>query len=248
MSFELLSLENIQEIARQYGYWAVFIGISLENTGIPLPGETITVVGGFLAGSGELNYWILLGSTIAGAVLGDNFGYWIGKIGGWKFLLRLGHLFKISEQRLEDAREQFSKNAPSAVFFGRFVTLLRIFAGPMAGIAEMPYQQFLLCNFGGATLWASIIVTLSFFLGRLVPLQEVVYWIGKIGFFAFLVVIAAIAFSLWWKSRQQKLATEGSEQLSIVESVIQTIFSKLSFLKAFNIKGAEKVAHEVTED
>ena len=74
MSLELLSLENIEEIAHQYGYWAVFIGITLENTGIPIPGETITIVGGFLAGSGDLNYCLVLVSAITGAVLGDNFG------------------------------------------------------------------------------------------------------------------------------------------------------------------------------
>ena len=82
MSLEILSVENVQELARQYGYWAVFLGIALENMGIPLPGETITIVGGFLAGDGDLNYWFVLGSVIAGAVLGDNFGYWIGRVGG----------------------------------------------------------------------------------------------------------------------------------------------------------------------
>ncbi len=208
MSFELLSLENVQEIASQYGYWAVFIGIALENTGIPLPGETITVVGGFLAGSGELNYWILLVSAIGGAVLGDNFGYWIGKIGGWQFLLRLGRFFRIQEVQLKEARNQFSKNAPRAVFFGRFVALLRIFAGPMAGIAQMPYPQFLLCNFSGAALWASIMVTVSFFLGRLVPLHELVRWIAKFGFIALLLVIAWIVIPFWLESRKPRLGTK----------------------------------------
>ncbi len=208
MSFELLSLENVQEIASQYGYWAVFIGIALENTGIPLPGETITVVGGFLAGSGELNYWILLVSAIGGAVLGDNFGYWIGKIGGWQFLLRIGRFFRIQEVQLKEARNQFSKNAPRAVFFGRFVALLRIFAGPMAGIAQMPYPQFLLCNFGGAALWASIMVTVSFFLGRLVPLHELVRWIAKFGFIALFLVIAWIVITFWLESRKPGLGTK----------------------------------------
>ena len=60
---EFLSLETIQALASQYGYLAVFVGILLENLGIPLPGETITIVGGFLAGSGELNYWLVLGSA-----------------------------------------------------------------------------------------------------------------------------------------------------------------------------------------
>lgn len=208
MSFELLSLETIQEIARQYGYWAVFIGISLENTGVPLPGETITIVGGFLAGSGELNYWLVLGSAIAGAVLGDNFGYWLGRFGGWPLLQRVGKFFRFSETQLLEIRKQFSENAPRAVFFGRFVALLRIFAGPLAGIAEMPYPQFILCNFGGAALWASAMVTLSYFLGRLIPLKQVVSLVAQFGIIALVLVIASIGVPLWWEARKKKLQAE----------------------------------------
>jgi len=128
MSFEFLSLETIQEIARQYGYWAVFLGIALESLGIPLPGETITIVGGFLGGSGELNYWLVLGSAIAGTVLGGTCGYLIGKLGGWALLLRVGGFFRVSEEQLTEVKQQFSENAGRAVFFGRFVAFLRIFA------------------------------------------------------------------------------------------------------------------------
>ncbi len=205
MSLELISLEQIQEIAREYGYGAVFVGIALENTGIPIPGETITIVGGFLAGSGELNYWWVLFAAIAGAVLGDNFGYWIGKIGGWKFLLKVGKLFRIDEQQLEKARNKFTNNAPKAVFFGRFITLLRIFAGPMAGIAEMPYPQFILCNFGGAAVWALIMVTLSFSVGKIIPLAQLVSSIAQFGLLALLLVIAWIVIPIWRESRQQKM-------------------------------------------
>lgn len=199
MSIELFSLDTLQEIARQYGYWAVFFGIALENTGIPLPGETITLVGGFLAGSGELTYLWVLGSAIAGAVIGDNIGYWIGKRGGWPLLLQLGKVFRIPEDKLEEARLQFRKNAPRAVFFGRFVTLLRIFAGPMAGIAQMPYLQFLLCNFGGATVWALIMVTLSYFLGKVIPLEQLVLWVTQFGLVA--LGILGVVLGLTWGKR-----------------------------------------------
>lgn len=86
MSLESISLENIQEFAHQYGYWAIFLGILLENLGLPIPGETVTLVGGFLAGSDELSYWLVLGVAVTGAVIGANCGYWIGKLGGWPFL------------------------------------------------------------------------------------------------------------------------------------------------------------------
>jgi membrane protein DedA with SNARE-associated domain len=202
MSLELLSLDNIQDLARQYGYWAVFIGIALENTGIPIPGETITIAGGFLAGSGDLNYWLVLVSAIVGAVLGDNFGYWIGRAGGWALLMKVSKFFNIPQEKLEEAREKFSRNAAKAVFFGRFVTILRIFAGPMAGIARMPYPKFFLCNLGGAAVWAGIVVTASYFLGRLVPLHQVVDSMTRFGMFALAVVGAWLILNFVLESRK----------------------------------------------
>jgi membrane protein DedA with SNARE-associated domain len=202
MSFEIVSLETIQEIAHQYGYGAVFLGIALENAGIPLPGETITLVGGFLAGSGELDYWFVLGCAIAGAILGDNFGYWIGRWGGWPFLLSIGKLFRVNEAKLTKVRSQFSENAAKAVFLGRFVALLRIFAGPMAGIARMPYWKFLLCNAAGAATWASVMVSLSFFVGQVVPLEQLVAWVAQFAVIALILVVAWVVIPIWWESRQ----------------------------------------------
>jgi membrane protein DedA with SNARE-associated domain len=204
MSFEFLSLETIQEIARQYGYWAVFLGIALENLGIPIPGETITLVGGFLAGSGELNYWIVLASAIAGAVLGASGGYWIGRLGGWPLLLRVGRFFRITEEQLTDVKTQFSENAARAVFFGRFVAFLRILASPMAGIIEMPFPQFMLYNLAGATVWASVMVTLSFFLGRLIPLEQLISWMAKFAIVVLVLVIAWFTVPKWLESRKLK--------------------------------------------
>jgi membrane protein DedA with SNARE-associated domain len=205
MSADLFILDNVKEIARDYGYWAVFIGIALENTGIPLPGETITIVGGFLAGSGELNYWWVLLSTIAGAVLGDNFGYWIGKAGGWQLLVTVGNWFGIKEEQLEITRERYSQNAAQAVFFGRFVTLLRIFAAPLAGIANMPYPQFLLCNLGGATIWAGTIVTLTYFLGKVISLEKIISSIAQFGAIAFIIFVIIILAPIIWEYSHKKL-------------------------------------------
>ncbi len=208
MSIELFTLDTLQELARLYGYWAVFIGIAIENMGIPLPGETIVIVGGFLAGSGELNYWLVLSSAIAGAILGDNFGYWVGRFGGWQLLVKIGRVFGLQEQQLEQAKDRYSRNAIQAVFFGRFVTLLRIFAGPLAGITQMPYKQFLLCNSGGAAVWATTIVSLSFFLGKIVSLERIVGWTAQIGVVALLLVVAFLLVPIIWQYGQQKLLSK----------------------------------------
>jgi len=204
MSLELVSLENIQELAGQYGYWAVFIGILLENLGIPLPGETITLAGGFLAGSGELNFWLVLGSAIAGAVLGGNFGYLIGRYGGWPLLLRIGKILRISEVKLLEMKQQFSDNAGKTVFIGRFIALLRIFASPLAGIVEMPYIKFMAYNLAGAAAWGSVMVTLSFFAGKVIPLEQLVAWVAQFAVLALLIVIVWIIVPFWWESRQTK--------------------------------------------
>jgi membrane protein DedA with SNARE-associated domain len=211
MSFEFLSLETIQEIARQYGYLAVFLGIALESLGIPIPGETITLVGGFLAGSGELDYWLVLSTAGAGAVAGSSIGYWIGRLGGWALLVKAGRIFRISEEQLTDAKRQFSENAGRAVFFGRFVAFLRILASPMAGIVEMPFPQFMVFNIAGGAVWASVMVTLSFFLGRLVPLEEVISWAARFAIVALILVVAWFVVPGWLESRKLKQSSSSDQ-------------------------------------
>ncbi|MEA5582881.1 DedA family protein [Nodularia harveyana UHCC-0300] len=208
MSLDLISLESIQEFADQYGYLAIFLGILLENLGIPIPGETVTLVGGFLAGSEELNYWLVLSDAVAGAVIGGTCGYWIGKFGGWPFLVKIGKIFRISDERFLNIKTQFSENATKAVFFGRFFAFLRIFAAPLAGIAEMPFGKFFFYNLAGATTWASVMVTLAFFAGRVVSLEELVAWVSKFAIAALLILVAVIAIPIWLESRQVKHIAE----------------------------------------
>jgi membrane protein DedA with SNARE-associated domain len=201
---EFFSLEQLKELAHNYGYWAVFAGIAIENTGIPIPGETITIIGGFLAGSGELNYWLVLLTAIAGAITGDNFGYWLGRIGGWPFLLKLSRFFSLPDEKVEKAKSKFLENAAKAVFFGRFVTLLRIFAGPIAGIVEMPYAKFLFYNFMGAAVWGTIVVTLAYFVGMIIPLTQLISLIAQFGFVLLFILMGWIFISTWIKYYQKK--------------------------------------------
>ena len=205
---ELISIELVQDIAREYGYWAVFVGVLLENMGIPIPGETVTLVGGFLAGSHELNVWYVLGAATVGAILGDSGGYLLGYYGGWPLLVRIGKLLKVPESTLMGLRDRFSKNADKAVLFGRFVTLLRVFAGPLAGITRMPYPKFLLCNAIGAATWASVMVSLTYFLGQLVPLPVIMKWTTQFAGVTLVVVVGAIAVAWWLESRRDAKAVE----------------------------------------
>ncbi|MEA5573296.1 DedA family protein [Calothrix sp. UHCC 0171] len=207
MSLEFISLENIQEIAHHYGYWAIFVGILLENLGIPIPGETVTLVGGFLAGSNELSYWFVLTDAIAGATIGGICGYWIGRIGGWSLLMRLGQLLRIPEPKILSIKDKFTENGTKAVFFGRFFALLRIFAAPLAGIAEIPFWKFFLVNLAGATAWGSAMVSLAYFAGKIVSLEQLVTWVSQFALVAVLILVAVIAIPLWLESRQEKVGS-----------------------------------------
>ncbi len=188
MVFDWLSVETLQSLAQQYGYVVVFLGILLESLGLPLPGESIVLVGGFLAGHGELAFtWVVL-SAIAGAILGGNCGYWVGVYGGWPLLLKVGQFFRVQEEALNDLQERFSENAGRAVFLGRFVALLRIFASPMAGIAKMSYGRFMIYNCAGAIIWAATMVSLAFFAGQLISLGELVAVVSEFS----LVILGAL--------------------------------------------------------
>jgi membrane protein DedA with SNARE-associated domain len=192
MNFEFFSLDTIQEWIQQYGYWIVFLGIMLENAGIPLPGETITLVGGFLAGNDELRYSLVLLCAVAGAILGDSLGYWLGRWGGLAALEKIGKLFRMPSDEIELAREKFRGSGDRAVFFGRFVAILRIFAGPMAGLSGMPYPRFLFFNASGALVWGIATTGVAYYAGKLIPLESLVSGVVKIS------TIALILVGLWF--------------------------------------------------
>jgi membrane protein DedA with SNARE-associated domain len=202
---EFLSVDVIKEIAEKYGYLSVFTGILLENLGIPLPGETITIVGGFLAGSGELNYWIVLASAASGAFLGGVCGYFIGKSGGWVLMQKIAKVFRVSDKKLEEIKGKFAENAVKAVFFGRFIALLRIFASPMAGVVEMPLPKFLGVNLASSLSWAAIMTGIAYTVGKFVSLEQLIAWVGQFAIVALLIAAAWIGVPLWLESRASKL-------------------------------------------
>lgn len=200
---EFISVETIQALAQQYGYWAIFFGILLENLGLPIPGETVTIVGGFLSGSDQLTYGWVLTDAAAGATIGGNIGYWIGRKGGLPLLLTVGKFLRIPESQIQNLRSQFSENAVKAVFIGRFIALLRVFASPLAGIAEMPYWKFTLYNTLGAVAWATVMVSLAFFAGQLVPLEKLIALASQFSLAALGLVVLAIGLPIFLESRKK---------------------------------------------
>ena len=157
--------QTLTDFFAHYGYWVVFFGVMLENGGLPLPGETVLLFAGFLAYQGELRLGWAIGTAIAGATVGDSLGYTLGRFGGNPFFDRYVLRFKFVARRFEYSKSLFLKHGHWAVFTGRFITGLRVFAGPLAGLFKMPYARFLLFNFTGAVVWATAIGFVGFLLG-----------------------------------------------------------------------------------
>ncbi|MDQ1021208.1 DedA family protein [Streptomyces afghaniensis] len=158
-------LETVPAVAV---YALVGLVIGLESLGIPLPGEIILVSSALLASQqGHIDPVVLGASATAGAIVGDSIGYAIGRKGGRPLLAWLGKKFPkhFSEGHIATAERSFEKWGMWAVFFGRFVALLRIFAGPLAGVLRMPYWKFLIANVLGGIVWAGGTTAVIYYVG-----------------------------------------------------------------------------------
>jgi membrane protein DedA with SNARE-associated domain len=189
---EFLSLESLQELLQSWGYVVIFTGMLLENAGVPIPGETLALLGGYSAGSGQLQVWGVLLAAGGGAILGDNLGYWIGRRAGWPLILQVGRALGQSPAQMEQLRDRFQRHAGKSVLLGRFVALLRVVAGPMAGAVRMPYRRFLICNAAGAILWACTMVSLAWLGGRWIPLATMVKGVVQFGIGALVVLVLVL--------------------------------------------------------
>jgi membrane-associated protein len=189
--FQILS-----DFFARYGYWVVFFGVMLENAGVPVPGETVLIFSGFLAYHGEVRLGRAILTAIAGATLGDSLGYCLGRFGGAAVYERYVHRFRILARQFDRSRALFLKYGHWAVFAGRFITGLRVFAGPLAGTFRLAYWRFLLFNFTGAVAWATTFGCVGFLFGsnwqRLVSFvkqfDRLVLATGLLGLAAVLVV------------------------------------------------------------
>jgi len=157
--------QTLSEFFARYGYWVVFFGVMLENGGLPVPGETVLLFAGFLAYHGQVRLIRAILTAIVGATLGDSLGYTVGRFGGTTFVAKYARRFKILAGQFDRSQVLFIKHGHWAVFTGRFITGLRVFAGPIAGLFRMPYPRFLLFNFSGAVVWATTVACAGFLFG-----------------------------------------------------------------------------------
>ena len=186
---DLLDPAQLTDLLVRWGYPLIVLAMLLENMGVPVPGETVTLLGGYAAGNGQLNGVLVMAAAAGGAIIGDNIGYWIGRRAGWPLVLRIGRLLRLSPERLEPLRQSFAARAGRAVLLGRFVPVLRVLAGPLAGVVGMPWPRFLICNSLGAILWAATMVSLAWLGGRWLPIERLLQSVVQLGIGALALVL-----------------------------------------------------------
>jgi membrane protein DedA with SNARE-associated domain len=174
------------DLFAHYGYAAVFLGVFLENTGLPVPGETMVLAGGALAQAGSLKIgWVIATATVA-AICGDNLGFFIGRRGGRVLAERYGWRVGLTPSRLAHFDQFFLRYGPATVFIARFVTGLRVVCAVLAGASELSWPTFLFYNAAGAIVWSTTIAAAGYALAG--SWERLEQWIGRTG----LIALAAV--------------------------------------------------------
>ncbi|HVS85939.1 MAG TPA: DedA family protein [Gaiellaceae bacterium] len=149
-----------------YGLWVVFVVVFLEVAGLPfVPGETALIASAALASQGKGNVVASIALAVLAAVLGALLGYVVGRTRGRELLARWAWFERVSHRGVEKSDAFFQRHGSKAVFFARFVPVLRATLGWMAGIGRMPFWPFFFWNVAGAVVWGCLVGLAAYYLG-----------------------------------------------------------------------------------
>lgn len=177
-------LGALVDVPSGIGYPVLFGLVAAESAGALVPGETALIVAAALAADGRLSLPVVIAVAAAGAIVGDNIGYQLGRRGLRRLVERPGRFAERRRSLIRRGEAFFARYGSAAVFFGRWLPGLRVVASWLAGADRMPWRQFLLWNGLGGIPWAATVGTLAYALGRSIS--------GAVGVLGF-VVVAAVA-------------------------------------------------------
>jgi membrane-associated protein len=176
MHFDLQHFRQlIQSFGPVFGYlviWGIVFAESGLLIGFFLPGDSLLFTAGVLASQGLLNIGLLSLGAFIFAVLGDNVGYATGyKFGRRLFQKQDSWLFH--KKHLIKAQQFYERHGKKTIVIARFMPIVRTFAPIVAGIGAMHYRTFLAYNVVGGVIWSFGVTLLGYFLGRLIPAEQV---------------------------------------------------------------------------
>lgn len=158
-------LRSLEPTLNRYGYLAIAGLVMIEDFGVPLPGETVLILGAVYAGAGRLNVVLVALLAFLGAVAGDNIGFAVGHFGGRRLLERYGRYVLITPQALDHATQFFERHGGKIIIVARFIEGLRQANGIIAGTSGMHWAKFVVFNAVGAALWVAVWTTIGYVSG-----------------------------------------------------------------------------------
>src|SRR6516164_8834252 len=195
---------NVEALLHSIPPLAVYVVVGgvvgIESLGIPLPGEIVLVSAALMSSHHDLavNPVGVGIAAVIGAVVGDSIGYTIGRRLGMRFPKHFG------PGHVALAEKLFNRWGVRAVFFGRFIALLRIFAGPLAGALKMPYPRFLAANVSGGICWAGGTTALVYFAGMAAE-----RWMERFSWIALVIaVVCGITAAILLRERTSRAIAE----------------------------------------
>ena len=195
-------LNALSSTLQHYGLWAIGLLITLEDFGVPAPGETILIAGAIYAGAGRLNIVAVAVVGFIAAVVGDNIGFAIGHFGGRPLALRWGKYVFLTEERLDKAEKFFDRRGAIVITFARFVEGLRQANGIIAGITGMHWLRFLIFNAIGAALWVGTWVSLGYFAGN--HIGTIYHYINLYSYYVLIALVVVILVFIVWRLRRRR--------------------------------------------
>lgn len=185
-------IEALAPIVNKYGYLGVGGLITLEDFGVPAPGETVLIAAAFFAGLGQLNIFLVVLVGFLGAVIGDNIGFAIGEYGGHPLVERFGKYIFLTPDRLAKAEAFFNHHGGKVVAIARFVEGLRQLNGIIAGLSDMKWLKFITFNAIGAVLWVGLWSMIGYFGG-----SHIATFLRYQLYFSLIVVVALLLYIAW---------------------------------------------------
>ena len=169
--------------------------------GLPLPGEVVLLTAGALAAQNNFGIYGVAVAAWIGTIVGGSGGYWIGRTGGMAFITRYGRWLGINEKREKKVHAYFDRHGAWTIIIARFVAILRMLAGIVAGSVEMPFTLFTLCNAIGGLVWSVVFAALGYFFGEHLPRLE--HYLRR-GTGALLLAAAVAALAFWFYRKRRK--------------------------------------------
>jgi membrane protein DedA with SNARE-associated domain len=197
----LAAIVDVGKLVETFGYPLLFVAVMAESSGVPVPGETGLIAAALLASRGRMHIELVIPIAALGAIVGDNIGYAIGRKGGRWLLERPGRFQSHRGQALALGEPFFEKHGPKAVFFGRFILGLRVWASWLAGATKMRWRSFFLWNALGGICWATAIGLIAYFLGS--AASNAIEAFGIYGLVA--VVVGGVALRITYKRHQRRM-------------------------------------------